>query len=137
MGVIHIQPRVSFLIFLIAYSREILNSSGDKAFPCFELFSMGKLEDKKFPILTISEFHLNVSQLIKSTLLGICSDVFTIDFVKFSQSSNYPVVLKFIDEPPSRSNTNSMIFGIRWFNAVLTWSPVIHILSRTNPFPGI
>ena len=32
--------------FLIAYSRAKLNSSGDKAYPCFKPFSIGKLEDK-------------------------------------------------------------------------------------------
>ena len=55
MGVFHVQLQVSFLEFLIQCSRAKLNSrpSSDKAMPCFKPLSMGILEDKKLPILTL------------------------------------------------------------------------------------
>jgi hypothetical protein len=37
----------------MAYSKAKLNSSGDKASPCFRPFWIGKLSDKCLPILTL------------------------------------------------------------------------------------
>ena len=46
-------PKLVSCTFIIAYSRAKLNRSGDKASPGFKPFSIGKLEDKYFPILTL------------------------------------------------------------------------------------
>ena len=46
-------PKLVSCTFLIAYSKAKLNSSGDKASPCFNPYSIGKLEDREFPILTL------------------------------------------------------------------------------------
>ena len=45
--------QISFLYFLIANAKAKLNSNGDKASPCFRPFSLGILEYKYFPILTL------------------------------------------------------------------------------------
>ena len=46
-------PKLSFCTFLTAYSRSKLNIIGDEASPCFKQFSMGMLENKQFPVLTL------------------------------------------------------------------------------------
>ena len=46
-------PNLVSCTFLIAYSNASLDSSGDKVSSYFKPFSMGKLEDKYFPILIL------------------------------------------------------------------------------------
>jgi hypothetical protein len=44
---------VNSWIFLMAYSKAKLKSSGDKAYPCFRPFCIGKLSDKYLPIRSL------------------------------------------------------------------------------------
>jgi hypothetical protein len=54
-------------MFLMAYSKSKLKSSGDRASPCFSLFWIGRLLDKCLPIRTL----LYVSFKVKHNTLFI------------------------------------------------------------------